>query len=69
MRGESSGRGSGSVGSDELRTGAACMRRERREKSHVRRKGHWSVGRSMIGKLWLWLLNGTIKERKEKGKW
>jgi hypothetical protein len=38
MRGESSGRGSGGVGLDELRTGVACIRRERR-KSAVRRKG------------------------------
>jgi hypothetical protein len=39
MRGESSGRGSGSVGSNEPRTRAECKRRERREKIAVRRKG------------------------------
>jgi hypothetical protein len=39
MRRESSGGGSGGVGSDKLRMGATCMRRERREKGAIRRKG------------------------------
>lgn len=39
MRGKSSGRGSRGVDLDKLRTGAACIRRERRENSAVRRKG------------------------------
>jgi hypothetical protein len=53
MRGESSGGGSGGVGSDELRTGETCMRRDGREKSVIRRKGWWGIGRSMIGKVGL----------------